>query len=352
MLRWSPVNTELFSAGLKKGYIIERITVNTEDVITSLSFNTAAKEKFSIPAPDMVPSERNNIRPYHSEMIRKYTRLSNSKEKEYMFALMLLEAGVNKQAAIVFGLYFEDTVMHHSSHYCYRISIADDPSKSILITIDAAKNDIHQPMSILTGDVRNSSVQLKWNAEILNTYSGYWIERSTDSLTFQRINPYPFIFFRSQYEINKSLASFGDTSVKEGLTYYYRIAGINHFGEEGEKSNVIPVYIPHRYNGFPVIDTVLYRSKKILVHGRVTAGNKSEIIKEVQLLGCDSIDGKYSLINSGSLSDLKFSLEDTIFSNQAFYVVRIITTESDTISSYPYYSFFNDTVPPVRPENI
>jgi uncharacterized protein len=354
LLRWAPVNYSLFERGLREGYSIVRINLLNERVPAEHDFSSEKAMHFNIKSPLGVADslEKTGMEKRYSIMIRNFCNSKDPREKEYLYALMLLEAGVNREAAKSVGLFLEDSVMSSNITYAYRISFAGNPEYSIIFSVDPKLNDANPALANLAGKESGNSVFLQWSIPDLSSgYSGYWIEKSEDGKKFYNVNKHPYIFFKSQFEPGKTQADFGDTSVTEGMTYYYRIRGINHFGECGETSNIVCVYIRRKFQGTLQIDTIEIKEGKRIIKG--ICGNESDgsLIKSIDLYYSDSVNGNFSLAAQSLQTEKDFSMEDTIVRNRVYYTVRIITKDNDTITSHPYYFFYYDSIPPHAPAN-
>ena len=367
MLRWSPINADLLIDGLKKGYKIERI-----DKDAAFENNASLQTFFIKPFIERKLDFQNSSDKNVQELVGFVNVLStsstlSSSAKSMSFALLTLAAGTNKEIAKMVGIYFED-VTAQKAKYTYRISIQNTKVFSSEMNVDAAVISENQSFTPLTGSARTKLKQayLSWEAKSLQEgYSAYWIERSTDSINFEKRNALPYLFLKSSDEPNKINCDFVDTGVTEGVTYFYRIVGINHFAEIGKSSNIVKVYVPISLYGECRIDTVAADQLNRNISGHFVLGSSSVLNQRVPSV--KPFEGRFLLFRSDSLRDGYQLMSEQINSNNSFqftatvpletgdrhyYKVAALSVDNDTVFSFPYYFFTLDQIPPQIPQGL
>jgi len=137
---------------------------------------------------------------------------------------------------------------------------------------------------------------------------------------------------------------------EQGKTYYYRIKGVNFFGEESEPSNVIKIVNGKPINSFPFIDSLkVVNNKMVFLKWRMNDREETGLISKYLLGRSKTDNGKYEFIYQGN-SLLEY-IDKTPLENN-FYKVFAITLAGDTLSSYSRMASINDTIAPAVPKQL
>ncbi|MBK9190642.1 MAG: hypothetical protein IPM77_03560 [Crocinitomicaceae bacterium] len=270
--------------------------------------------------------------------------------------LLLLASSTDKTLADYCGLFFADT--DAKGIVSYSVSIQNSETKSNLVTCNTNELSENAPLTDLSVSARPKLKQayLNWEAVSLQKdYGAYWVEQSTDSIHFSKVNQYPYLFLKSADEPNKIYCDFADTSVQEGTVIYYRVSGINYFGETGKSSNTVKIYIPKSIYGEIHIDSVaVIGSERKIIGEFVSHRTKNDISKFV-LLRSDSLAFGYRSVAESSVNSFDFSLSSDAgitSGDRYYYKVAAVGTDGDTVYSFPYYFFTLDQIPPAIPQDL
>ncbi|MBK8927836.1 MAG: hypothetical protein IPM74_18520 [Crocinitomicaceae bacterium] len=355
LLRWAPTSVDLFVLCLQNGMTIERVP-------DSSSFeNNSAKISHSI----LPFSERKNLITSTNDKTQSYIQLIESflsqkqpdpNANKMVFAMLMLGSSTDLILAELCGVFYRDIQVKNEA-YTYRLSINKTRHQST-IHVNASQLDKDIPMSTLNVSAKPKIKQayLSWESKSLQTdYAAYWVERSDDSIHFERVNEVPQIFIKSQDEPNKTHCDFVDTSVTEGQTYYYRICAINYFAETGASSNVVKVYIPKSLYGEVRISHVDYKENIRLISGEFVPFAKSDKADKFLLYRSDSIAFGYDLIDQkiNENNDFGFSVSIPQHSGDRYYYkVAAVSEDHDTIYSFSKYVFTLDQIPPQTPSGL
>jgi len=354
VLRWAPTNADLLIKGLKNGYKIERVE-GSATFENNSSLQTFFIKPFSERKTEFINSTDENIREmvvFIGELINSSTL--NSSTKSMSFAMLMLAAGSNKEIAKMLGVYFEDVTTNKST-FSYRISINESTEISSPVEIKTDLLSQNQTFTKLSGSSRAKLRQayLSWEAKSLQDgYSAYWIERSTDSIHFEKRNTVPYLFLKSSDEPNKINCDYVDTGVTEGVTYFYRITGINHFADKGKSSNVIKVYIPKSLYGECRIESVVAEGLSRKLNGHFVHNSKSNELTRFLLFRSDSLQFGYQFLSEQKNFDNTFEFVSSVpveSGDQYYYKVAALSADNDTVYSFPFYFFTLDQVPPQIP---
>ena len=356
-LRWMPTNVDLFLKGLVNGYKIERITNSLpfENNASLVQYEIAPFEKrkndFAKPGDSLIT----HMAIFIDEFIQQ--KNLSPEAKSMSFLMLALGSSTDKKLAQLLGVYFEDLVKN-GEEFHYRISISSTQSKSEPVFVDTKNLSENQNFTTLNGSARKKlkQVYLNWEALTLQEgYAAYWVERSTDSIHFVRRNETPYLFLKSADEPNKTNIDFVDTAVRDGKTYYYRAVGINHFGEIGKSSNVVKVYVPKSLYGECRIDSVTAHETTRTLSGNFVDYRTENKIEKFVVLRADSILGPYQLMEETNYvsNNFQFTLNVPLSSGDRYYYkVVAVSPDNDSVSSFPYYFFTLDQIPPTVPVGL
>jgi hypothetical protein len=350
LLRWAPTTSRLLKKGLKYGYTIERIdesgnleTFKVEPFDKSITLNSKESQEFQL-------------------MIDGYISSSSfsSSEDNYTFGVLLLASSSNKELSKLLNLSLVDTKISKGKEYKYSLKLNYKGVKSLSLSINSNKLSRSKNLTKLEGeaDHKRKTAYIKWEAESLQSdYSAYWIERSEDSINYQRIIETPYVFFKSSDEPDKKKIDYIDETVKEGKTYCYRVNGINHFAEIGESSNVVKVSMKHVLKGIVKIDTIYANQFDRIINGKYEVKSISDIkyLKSFVLLKSKEMHGGFEevAISRAETNSYHFSLKSELSSgDRNYYKVGAISVDNDTVYSFTRYFFTLDQIPPDQPQNL
>ena len=351
-LRWAPASVELFMRGLNGGYSIKRTDAvsGQTKVFEIMSFKDRKTELLQ--ATDSTTL-------FMTAFVAEYLKNSDNSdlEKQTPFFLLNLSASTNRSIAEVTGLYLED-LSAGSGMYSYSISFGDDNAVLSTVQVNADQLDENPPFTELEGMSQRDlkEAYLKWEAKSLGgSYGGYWLMRSDDGKDFYRLNETPLYYLTSQYEREKIHIDFVDSAVVEGNTYYYQVVPINHFGDLGEPSEVVEVYIQKQLNGFCKIDTVRTDGLVRFIDGGYQSTVREDEVVEFALYRSDKVNEGYRLIESTKAKSTNFSFAfstDKLSGDRHYFKVAALSADKDTTWSYPYYHFSLDQEPPAMPTQL
>jgi hypothetical protein len=369
MLRWVPANPEIWKLGNKYGYEIERYT--TDEYLDLEGKDPTGKGTVLNSAPilplaktdtawnKLIRADKLNSF-VHQSIYEESTIADPAKKKveeQTKFGLTLKACDLSLATAKAHGLYFVDKTISSGQIYIYRIRIANLPatikSNPGIATADEKLSVLKAPDKI-HGDFRNRKAAISFN--IISTkeeYAGYIVERSEDSIHFQRINPTLLTFARSQYEQNKTEEVYQDTFPQNHKTYWYRVRGYSYFGITGPPSVSVKGKGKDEWNYYPEIDTLFSNDNKTVeMKWHLPPMKDSMYLKGFFVLHGEKDNGKYTMLNSSILNKRISTFRDQHATFENYYVIGALSTEGDTALSYPYLFQLKDNDPPTVPENL
>ncbi len=281
-----------------------------------------------------------------------------SNEIQQRFSFSLLAAGLSFKAAKKAGWGFEDTDVKKEEKYVYKIkqAIVKDvkPIKGTA-TIAAIKEYEPLPAPIdLKGIFGDKSVTLTWEYQLFKRiYNFYNLERSEDGITFKKINNQPLVNLNNKPNAPAKRMFYMDTLANNSKRYYYRIHGINSFGEKGKYSKVISgkgqpllIHTP-RISDFKLTEN---SNEAIVFWEFPKKGEK--LIKKFQItMASKDSDPYVVIVDSISPTKRDYKLSELNASNY-IKVKAIGVTPKQEKSSFSTFIQPIDSIPPSIPINL
>ncbi len=194
--------------------------------------NEQANDRYAAIAAQAIHGERNFSDPDNAEanFWEKATELQN------LFAAAMLAAEFSRNAAIASGLRYEDEDVRPGYTYLYRVySLASTPDYLIDTAYYALRTDEidrDPPPAIDSVEEGEYVIKLYWSRDQERYYSGWYIERSADGHTWQRLTDAPFIDSPlDMYGIPTDWFTYIDTLEHNYQPFLYRLRGITPFAE-------------------------------------------------------------------------------------------------------------------------
>lgn len=372
ILRWATTDKKLWDAGVKSGYIIERIQVNSPALPEAVAFHSSTE----ITTPPIKPASAKDTL-YWKNLLQKFPNAAllygllypdtasthnnlqeNIKTAKLLLGYALIACDQSAEVAKAAGLYFTDTTVNNNNIYAYRIRFANandsNPNNQIILVVDARQVSELPKIDSVSVRFKNKKVSLRWNvANNKNDYSAYVIERSSDSITFINLTKAPYVLAYTEFEKVRNHADFTDTVLSLGKTYFYRIRGITHFGEQGPASNIVRLKTKIELSDFPVIDSALsINPKQSIIYWKMEKSTDIKTLKGFAIARSLKADGHYTFINNSLISKTKKSFIDTAQQYINYYKVYAVSVDDDSTSSFPVMMQPEDQEPPCPPKNL
>ncbi|UII27544.1 hypothetical protein LVD15_03680 [Fulvivirga maritima] len=282
--------------------------------------------------------------------------LNKNTEQQNRFAFALASADQSLEVAEASGLYYEDNNIEPGVTYVYRVRLAHQhPSLRIQrgsIIINPSEVEPLPTPADLEADYGDASVRLHWNSFFnRNIYNYYVIERSEDGKNYQRLNELNFLQLRNNSSLDDYNLYYMD-SLKNEKMYYYRVKGINAFGEAGPPSNVVSGKAHQKIGTIPGIKS-----------GKVDGAGKAQIhwffpdslenrIKGFYIAQAVTSKGPFKNVHNKIIpaSERYYSDPNPMATN--YYVVRAESRYGEMVESMPLLVQTEDSIPPLPPVGL
>lgn len=355
LLRWTPIKSDLFLQAAKYGYTLYRKEWEGAGMPAESFWKTEPGQvwKIMVPTKDdsawkeaLLKDEEAGL--VHSFLFPEKTR--TKMDDQNYFGLTLLACDLNISLAEISGLFFHDSTVLTGKKYAYRIEINTLKKSSQLIV---STNMHSHCQGIESGVVKSKgkSAEISWNYKTLEKdYSGYHIERSDDSLNFRPLNDRALIPMASQFEKEKEITYYTDTTVEEGNWYWYRLKGQDHFGEYGDYSKVLKVFISPLFRGEIRIDTLFEnKNQTATLSWSFSLPSDKSKAQKMQIWRARSIQGKYELLKEVTVNETQTDLS---LAQRENYIKVIAIHESGNMESWPSLLLIPDRFPPSTPDSL
>lgn len=404
VIRWAPTSPSLWIACNKAGYSLEKV-IEYQDGIDEDSI-PIIKERYE-------PVRNEVFKPLPLEaMIKRYedekhpmgmiateflygdidlrgedhgflsTITAEAEAQNMRFAYSLFAADMDADVANALGLrYSFKTKGIKDSTLMFRlISLVDTTkfkSDTLNITIDVFEVDPKPfPPNNLFTQSGEGHIKLNWVRD--RNYTAYYIERSTDSINFSLLNKEPFLSSSAEgEEIREQFlpdSNFADTiavellipkplyeynvyvdSVKNDVKYYYRIYGIDAFGDKSEYSEVVSGEGEYAH---PLVSPSEVKAE-LMSDGRIKISWKEPddktrlrgyLIAHANEFGQD----QYNLVTEelvlpGTTECYHKNVKEGSYN---IYIVSAIDDKGRYVKSSPVSIYVQDTIPPNPPTGV
>lgn len=251
-LRWSPKNYLVWKTANKYGYTLQRYTFDQQMNLTLE--RTDDFRPLAIDEWEPIADTNDNAAVVAQAMFGDSFEMANegssilrminmAQEQDMRFSFAMLIAAQDFDIACKMGLGTLQRI-EPDKRYLYRLFVnaPDSVLKCDTAGCILTSQDIPQLPNILdlAAVYINGRIELRWSKMVNEDYFvGYYIERSSDSVNFTRVNKSLFVPFETDAYVRNYI--FSDTVESVGERYYYRIQGVNFFGEYSRYSPVAGV---------------------------------------------------------------------------------------------------------------
>lgn len=363
-LRWAPTSHVDWMLGNEYGYVVERIAIYQDGKL----IDNPEKEMLTHRKPAPLeswkePAESNDyaaiaaqaiygddfqVSEQKSGMARV---ISKTKEQQQRYSFTLYASDMSVQVSKLAGLYYKDTTIRNDARYLYRVYL--DAPDSMEVDTGVAYTGYHrrkplpQPLD-MEADFQGRKVSISWNYNLMkNTYTAYWVERAGENMNFSRITENPYVLTYKSDEPPERIVK-ADSVPRTGKTYYYRVKGINAFGETGPPSDTVSGQGYELLKAFPKVGDV-----KVL-------GDKAVLNWSFPQKLEDKLEG-FRIENAGDDQGPYHAVTDTLLKPDArdylaqpekttsYYRIVAVAGEKEERHSYPAMVKLIDSIPPSAP---
>ena len=284
-----------------------------------------------------------------------YEVYMKSQEAELRFGMHLLAADLSADVARLSGLAYTDENVGPTELYLYRI-ISQVPDSlgggdTVLLLSGPASSYDLPPAPTPQIEANAGMISLTWNLMQAPDYGGYYIERSQDSLNWERTSDDPIFpllkeqSFASPYQFQSATDSVAENSGR----WYYRIVGTTPFGDVGTPSEVVSTVVGER-----LVAKAYWVEAESPDNQRVElawAWDPPQEGVKVVVERANKNAGPYRVI-SDTLMGSVVSFTDPKAAGSNYYRLKVLHASGTSWNSMSKFVQLLDSVPPVQPRGV
>jgi hypothetical protein len=393
MIRWAPAETWLFEMAQKSGYKLERALVE-ENAPSKWIFNKSwvilpmekknlenkvdTSDKYQLIAASLLYGKKaDSLRkaPLINPRDPNEIALRNSYQENRRF-FGLLAADFSFTAAEMLGLGYKDMDVEEGKVYVYRLSPQKTPKgikPDTLTFFASAIEDPARPKLKLSGKSLEKKVRILWEKEgESGYYSGFNIYKSSDGITFEKMNALPYKPLNSNTEDQTITQPTDSSNLIEKLFYhsymdslgvnykqfYYTLEGIDAFGLKSIISDTVVIMGKDLTPPEAVVEikTKKETDKTLRISWENPFKQSTDVAGIYVEKGIrDDENTFYNRISGDKLlpaSSTAFADNNPISSNICYYRVNVVDTSGNVAYSIPQMYAVEDLEPPQNPERI
>ena len=381
VLRWAPINHTDWRLVSRQGFWLERAVLDDSTNAIVENYRPLSKEpirpwseadcrakinpqtdRYAALAAQAMYGKTFATKPVDSSNNYLGNIINAAEEEENRHAMALFAADVSPLAAEVLGLRYVDYPVRFGYKYVYRLVAVPHPTglykldtSGFIITQKDAEP--LQPVQDITTKSFDGKIQFTWRKTLgINNYTAFFIERSEDNKNFTSLNKDPLLqFHNTAKEADAGLVTFTDTLIQNYKTYYYRMRGIDAFGEYSPYSKPIAAngrdmtpypapYLQKIDKRTPTSYTIVWEIPK----------SPFTDLKGFYVMRCDKVDGQYTTLTPKMLAPSERKFEDTSASatKTNYYAIIAVDTAGNVSSSQTRMVFSYDETPPAKPNGL
>ncbi|MEL6558885.1 MAG: hypothetical protein AAFQ94_11925 [Bacteroidota bacterium] len=366
-LRWAPNTPVLWQLSNQYGYQIWRYTVSFEGKVLSPTpkvvltkepikpiqlseWETVADSSdYAAVAAQAIYGNSFEVNSNQDNSVMQLINQSKELETRYSFAVYAAEQSV--EVARLAGLFYEDKDVRADEQYLYKVfslaptAIIEADTGSYYIGLsDLAELPKVNHLSV---EFKDQIAVLSWPTKYLaNRYSSYFIERSEDGENFKATTEKPVINTFSNENDQKDEFIWIDSLEENSKQYYYRVRGVDAFGDLGTPSKVIGGSgRPDFYFPVNVTDSKTIDNESVSMQWEFDS-NATEIAYFL-VTRAGSEDGDYQVIAKLDASQRSYVDNSPNISN--YYIIEAVDRYGSEVRSLPFFMQLEDLIPPVLP---
>ncbi|MCA6365315.1 MAG: fibronectin type III domain-containing protein [Bacteroidetes bacterium] len=366
-IRWVPASYEVWKTGIQQGYIVERFTLDAYmdlganaagkgTVLTTQPLKPLAKAdaawntlKQREPLAALVYDEIYASKPLPADAAKRKTA------QEISFGYAMKACDYSPDVAAAHGLMVKDANVQRGEVYVYLVYVNNSPALKPGMGKADPKTNVAPAVAKPAIRGGNRFAMLSFDAAATrNAFAGYIIERSADSVRFERMNKNLLVFAVSDAEQNKTELYYKDSLPQNGKPYWYRVRGWSYFGFEGAPSAAVRVRGKEEWTAYPEIDSCFSADNKTAqLRWKIPSALNTQQLKHFTVLRGGNAGGPFAPVkNAAALPPVTTLFTDAAPEFTNYYVVAAISNDGDTAFSYPALLQLADEVPPAAPENV
>lgn len=372
-LRWAPASPVAWHYANKYGYIVERYLIVKDHQALQIP------EKVDLVKEPMKPLPLNEWEPYaetddyaaisaqaiYGESFELTTNkgsdlmqmINKSRDLEARYSFALFSADVSPKVAHLSGLMLTDKDVKQGEQYLYKV-IAKVPQDIIKIDtgyvyIGTNENRPLPKPRDLNAYLADKSALVSWEHRFNDLfYVAYSLERSDDGKLFKPVSDLPLINTRNDAEGTQDYMFRMDSLPENYKKYFYRVRGINSFGEYGPYSDTISGMGYKIFAANPAITSAKVMANQYVQINWEFPDSLNNLIKGFQVQRSGKDKGPYKDLQDTLLKTDERTFTDITNNPTNYYKVVAIDQRDEGHHSFPYIVLLIDSIPPKKPTGL
>ncbi len=374
-LFWVPSGYENFRRGADKGYVLERRKKGSGEWTALFTLKPVSNADWDMLSRRIegaavmqeliyMNEKKTGAVPEDDEpepVSESYSELEDSddgdgdSEEEMMYNFSLITALTNAEIARAAALLYVDRTTQKNTVYEYRVVFAESKTTDNLpaITVDMTQLSTLPKPADFHGDFSKKDVMFQWDVKKLSDiYASYRIERSLDGKKFTQVNEEPIIYSYSDDEFENTVV-FKDVLADRKTVHYYRMSGYSPFGIYGPPSDVVKGKGTPDFDVQITIDTIAVNEKNEAIIRWSVNPDETRLIKGFLIDKARTPEHEFQPVEKKLLPAKRREYIDKTTERTAYYRVHAIGfNENEVATSFPYFAFQQDTIPPAPPAGL
>lgn len=372
-LRWAPASPVSWHYLNQYGYTIERFLIVKDNQVVQVP------QKVDIITTPLKPAPLDQWEPYaetndyigisaqaiYGESFEVSTTQSSgmmqminkSRDLESRYSFALFSADISPKVAELSGLMYVDKNVKPNEKYLYKV-ISAVPRD--LIQIDTGyiyiganeHKDLPKPRD-LKAYFTDKSALVSWehrHNELF--YIAYTLERSGDGKLFEPVSKQPLINTKNESNDIPDYMFRIDSLPENYKNYYYRVRGINSFGEYGPYSDTISGMGYKIFAANPAIVSSKVMANQYVQLNWEFPDSLNNLIKGFQIQRGEQDKGPFVSLLDTLLPKTDRTFTDITTLTTNYYKVLAIDQRDEAHSSFPYIVLLIDSIPPIPPVGL
>jgi uncharacterized protein len=371
-LRWAPSTPALWRFANQYGYTVERITISQGNRVLKLPIRKILTSSGIKPSEEALWKRYSDggdnvliaAQAIFGESFQVSTgtntdalsSIQKSKELELRFSFALFAADQSSKVAELSGLYIEDESVVANEKYLYRV-FANVPQALYPADTGFVFMGLHdykplpkiQALAASSGD--HTSL-VTWDGQLTaRIYNSFWLERSDDRATFKRITSTPIVNSSKAKQAKSDLIFKSDSLPSNNTRYFYRVRGIDAFGEVGPASDTVSIIGRDAFVSKAVIEGHSIDKEGFVTLRWSFSSEGDLLLKYFELSRHDPKLDKISTIKT-PVADTCRMIVDLNPRSSNYYVITAVDHFGRKTNSFPYLVQLEDSIPPDRPREL
>jgi hypothetical protein len=376
VVRWAPGNSTSWMLTQKNGFLFKRkvFRKGLKNIFTLVDSSSVVIRPWNLDAwGNYFKSSHDSLAAVAAQMAfakslpfdkskqgNSFNNLSEKyNEQESRFGFVLMLADFDPAVAEGLGFRFVDKNVGKDLYYLYSLVPAEiHPYTKIdtgRVLMEGSRIYTHEKFPEIKGIAGDKMIKLIWYSNIgENNFSGYIIERSDDGKNFKRLNRLPFVAFKTGKDKTKPV-QYADSVSQDYKNYYYRVTGINAFGDHSVPSPVLSIHAldltpPH----YPVISSINNIKGTGSIQLQWIKKEKENDFKGYVVGRSTNLKGPFLPVSKDFLpfGTTRFTDEHPSTSAPNYYIVAAVDTAGNAGRSMPAYMNVDDHTPPAQPVGL